>query len=264
MASEEAPARRVAVVTGASRGIGRQLCLDLASAGWDVVCVARSSADRPSKLPGTVDETAEAVRARGGRALAVGLDVRDAEGVAALADGVEAELGRCDLLVNNAAVAPPRPALEDGVLRWLLSVDVNLNAPFYFIHAFRALLEASAGRVVNVSSAASVFPQFGRAAYTATKRGLEGLTEALAHDLRGRVAVDCLRIDLLVYSEGFAFTTGGAHADHEDPVIVSDAVLWLAGLPLAHTGHIHDLTALREQGVVRPKTRHRGDAAGSG
>jgi citronellol/citronellal dehydrogenase len=249
----------VAVVTGASRGIGRRLALDLAEAGHDVVCVARSSRSQPSRLPGTVDETADAVRARGRRALAVGLDVREEAAVAALADRVGDEWGRCDLLVNNAAVAPPRPALDDATRRWRLAVDVNLNGPFYFIYHLRRLLEKSSGRVVNVSSAASIFPSFGRASYTATKRALEALTEALAHDLRDRVAVNCLRIDLPVYSEGFEFTTPGDTSSFEDPVIISDAILWLLGQPLSHTGQIHDVTALRERGVVRGPTPHRRD-----
>ena len=102
--------QRVALVTGASRGIGRQLCIDLAKQGYDVVCAARSSSAAPGRLPGTVEETAEQVEAAGRRALAVPLDVRDDDAVAALAERVFKELGGCDLLVNNAAVAPPRPA----------------------------------------------------------------------------------------------------------------------------------------------------------
>lgn len=247
--------QRVAIVTGASRGIGRRLCGDLAGAGFDVVCAARSSSAQPSRLPGTVDAAADAVRARGRRALAVPLDVRDEAGIAALAERVGAEWGRCDLLVNNAAVAPPRPALEDGTRRWRMAVDVNLNGPFALIYHFAALLEASAGRVVNVSSMASQLPRFGRVSYTTTKRALEAMTEALAHDLRERVAVNCLRIDIPVWSEGFDATLPAGHGfAFEDPVIVSDAVLWLADQPLSHSGEIHDLSGLRERGVVRPRT----------
>lgn len=247
----------VALVTGASRGIGRQLALDLAEAGYDVVCAARSTSGQRSKLPGTVDETADAVRSRGRRALAAGLDVRDEEAIAALADRVFAEWGRCDLLVNNAAVAPPRPALEDSTRRWRLAVDVNLNGPFYFAYYFAPRMAKGEGRIVNVSSQAADWPSFGRASYTATKRGLEGLSEALAHDLADRVAVNCLRIDLMIWSEGFDATLPPEHGlPFEEPVICSDAVLWLARQPLSHTGHIHKLSILREQGVVRAPTLH--------
>ena len=108
----------VTVITGASRGIGKRLAIDLARAGWDVVCAARSSQDSPSKLPGTVDDTAAAVVREGRRAMPVALDVQDEDAVAALAERVYAEWGRCDLLINNAAIAPPRPALQDSIRRW--------------------------------------------------------------------------------------------------------------------------------------------------
>ena len=78
----------VALVTGASRGIGKQLAIDLAENGYDVVCAARSSSDHPSKLPGTIDETAELDRAKGRRASAAPLDVRDEDAVKSLADRV--------------------------------------------------------------------------------------------------------------------------------------------------------------------------------
>jgi NAD(P)-dependent dehydrogenase (short-subunit alcohol dehydrogenase family) len=248
----------VAVVTGASRGIGKQLCVDLAAAGYDVVCAARSTAAHRSKLPGTVDETADGVRARGRRAMAIALDVRDEEAVAKLAERVYDEWHRCDLLVNNAAVAPPMPALEDAVKRWRLAVDVNLNGPFYAMYYFcNRMAKAGEGRVLNVSSFISQHPEFGRASYTTTKRALEALTESLAHDLRDRVAVNALRIDVPIWSEGFGATLSDESAvPFEHPAIASDAVLWLAERPLSHTGRIHDLMQLRADGVVRPRTSH--------
>jgi len=247
----------VAVVTGASRGIGRELCLDLAEAGYDVVCAARSTERQRSSLPGTVDETAEEVRERGRRAMPVGLDVRDESAVATLAQMVFDEWGRCDLLVNNAAVAPPKPALEDSVKRWRLALEVNVNGPFYAMYYFCGRMgEAETrGRVVNISSAAAVWPQFGRASYTTSKRALEAMSESLAHDLRDRVAVNALRIDLPIYSEGFGATLPDEEAvAFEHPGVATDAVLWMAQQPIAHTGRIHTLTELREAGVVRPLT----------
>jgi citronellol/citronellal dehydrogenase len=245
----------VAVITGASRGIGKRLAIDLARAGWDVVCVARSSHDAPSKLPGTVDETAAAVESEGRRAMAVGLDVQDEKAVAALADRVYRDWGRCDVLINNAAVAPPRPALDDSIRRWQLAVDVNLNGPFYTSwHLGRRMRERGEGRIINVSSGAAVMPEFGRPSYTATKLALEGLSEALGHELRGHVAVNCIRIDIPIWSEGFEatlpadFDTSG----FEDAVIMSDAVLWLVRQDLSYTAMVLNLTELRRQGIVRP------------
>jgi NAD(P)-dependent dehydrogenase (short-subunit alcohol dehydrogenase family) len=247
----------VAVVTGASRGIGKRLCVDLATWGYDVVCAARSARDAPSKLPGTVEETAALVAARGRRAIAATVDVQDEAAVAALAARVYADWGRCDLLVNNAAVAPPRPALEDSVRRWRLAVDVNLNGPFYLMyHLCPRMAEAGGGRVINVSSNAVQMPEFGRPSYTATKLALEGLTQALAHELGGRVAVNCIRIDVAIWTEGFEatlppdFDTSG----FEDAVIMSDAVRWLLQKDLAYSGHILTLRELRANGVVRQTT----------
>ncbi|MCH8133429.1 MAG: SDR family NAD(P)-dependent oxidoreductase [Myxococcales bacterium] len=244
----------VAVVTGASRGIGKRLSVDLATEGYDIVCVARSRRDGSAKLPGSVDETAELVRETGRQAWAEGVDVRDEEAIAKLAGRIEHEFGRCDLLLNNAAVAPPRPALEDSIKRWRLAVDVNLNGPFYTVYHLHALLAKQQGQVINISSVASVLPQFGRVSYMTTKRALEAMTEALAHDLRDKVSVNTLRIDLSVYSEGFEATMPGDYSEYEDPVVVSDAVLWMARQPLSHTAQLHTLTGLRQQGIVRPRT----------
>lgn len=246
-----------AVVTGASRGIGKQLCLDLADAGYDVVCAARTGRGTASRLPGTVEETAELVRERGRRAMEAILDVQDEAAAAALTARLYREWGRCDLLINNAAVAPQKPALQDSVKRWRLAVNVNLNGPFYMMyHLCGRMAAAGGGRVINVSSTAAVEPAFGRPSYTATKCALEGLTQALAHELAGRVAVNCIRIDMPIWTEGFDATLppGFDTSTFEHPVVMSDAVKWLAEQDPAHTGHILTLSQLRKRGVVRPFT----------
>lgn len=248
----------VALVTGASRGIGRQLAADLAAAGYDVVCAARSTAERPGSLPGTLEETAALVERAGRRAWAVPLDVRDEGAVAAVAERLYAEWGRCDLLVNNAAVAPERPALADPPKRWRLAVDVNLNGPFSLIwHLAPRMAAAGGGRVVNVSSGAAKLPQFGRPGYTVTKAALESLTACLGHELRERkVSVNCLRLEVPVWTEGFAATLEAPGAfGFEDPVIMSDAVLWMARQPLSWTGQVVTIGELRARGAVRPETR---------
>jgi NAD(P)-dependent dehydrogenase (short-subunit alcohol dehydrogenase family) len=245
----------VAVVSGASRGIGRRLCADHARAGYDVVCTARSSESSRGRLPGTIEATAEEVRAAGRRALAVALDVRDESGVAALAERVFGELGRCDLVVNNAALAPPRPALDDTTQRWRLGVDVNVNGPFYFVYYFAPRMAPGEGRFVNISSGASQMPDFGRAGYTTTKAALEAMTRSLAHDLRGKVSLNCIRLELPVWTEGFAATLPpDIDLPFEDPVIMSDAVLWLARQPISLTGEVLTIGELRRRGAVRAFT----------
>jgi NAD(P)-dependent dehydrogenase (short-subunit alcohol dehydrogenase family) len=250
-------ADKVAVVTGASRGIGKRLSIDLAANGYDVVCAARSSGDTPGKLPGTIDETAELVREQGAQAMVVPLDVRDAEAVEALAARVYDEWGRCDVLVNNAAVAPPGLSLQEPIKRWLLAVDVNINGPFYLMHAFGPrMAEAGEGRVVNISSGASRFPEFGRASYTVTKRALEAMTECHAWELRDKVAVNCIQLELSVWTEGYTETLGEGNYDgFEDPIIMSDATLWLAQQPISYTGHVLTIAEMRDMGVVRPVTQ---------
>ncbi len=247
----------IAVVTGASRGIGKRLCADLATAGFDVVCVARTNREHPSRLPGTVEDTAAAVERAGRRAMSVALDVGDESAVAALAERVYGEWGRCDLVINNAAIAPPKPALDDTVRRWRQAVDVNVNGPFYLTWYFgRRMRDGGGGRIINVSSAAAVMPTFGRPSYTATKLALEGMTEAIGHELRGRVAVNCIRIDFPIWTEGFDATLPDDFdlTGFEDPVVMSDAVLWLARQELDVTGKVLTLLELRRQGVVRPET----------
>ena len=245
---------KVAVVTGASRGIGKRLSADLAAKGYDVVCTARSSSDSPGKLPGTIDETAALVEEQGRKAMPVALDVRDSGAVEALAERVYSEWGRCDLLINNAAVAPPGLSLQEPLKRWILAVDVNINGPFYFMHAFAPRMDD--GRVVNISSGASGFPEFGRASYTVTKRALEAMTECHAWELRGKASVNCIQLELSVWTEGYTATLGeGNYEGFEDPVIMSDAVLWLAEQPIDYTGHVLTIAKMREMGVVRPPTK---------
>jgi citronellol/citronellal dehydrogenase len=248
----------VAVITGASRGIGKQLAVDFAKAGYDVVCLARSTAESPTKLPGTVDETAEMVRAEGRRALALALNVQVEEEVQFVAERVYEEFGRCDVLINNAAIAVPGRTLEQPTRRWRLAVDINVNGPFYMMYYFcPRMAAAGGGSVLNISSGASVTPEFGRISYTATKRALEALTEGMAHELREQqIAVNCIRLELSVWSEGYAFTLPGVDtSDFEDPVIMSDAALWIARQPKEYTGHVVTIAELRGLGAVRERTR---------
>jgi NAD(P)-dependent dehydrogenase (short-subunit alcohol dehydrogenase family) len=248
--------RPVAAITGASRGIGRQLAIDFAAAGYDVACLARSVRGARGRLPGTIDETAEAVEAAGGRALAFPLDVRSEEDVEKAAERVYTEFGRCDVLVNNAAIAPPGNTLEMPGKLWRLGVDVNVNGPFYMIRYFcPRMLEAGGGRVINISSAVSVTPEFGRINYMVTKRALEAMTEGFAYELRDRIAVNCIRLELMVWSEGFASTLGETNkAGFEHPVVMSDACLWLAKQPVSYTGRIVTIGDLRQMRVVRGPT----------
>jgi NAD(P)-dependent dehydrogenase (short-subunit alcohol dehydrogenase family) len=133
-----------------------------------------------------------------------------------------------------------------------------VNGPFYTSYHFgRRMRDAGEGRIINVSSLVSVRPEFGRPSYTATKRALEGLTEALAHELRGKVAVNCIRIEIPIWTEGFDATLpkDTDMSAFEDPIVMSDATLWMAKQDLSYTGNIVEIHELRARGVVRPFTR---------
>lgn len=223
------------------------------------MAVARSTAEAPTKLPGTIDETAALIRALGRRVLAISADLSTEEACLTAAAQAYEVFGRVDVLINNAAISPVGPALTAPLRRWRLAVDVNLNAPFALMHEICPRMAAAGyGRVINISSSDAVSTEAGRVSYTTTKRALEGMSESLAHELLGTgVTVHALRLELDVWSEGFAFTLGpDADTTHfEDPVIMSDACLWLASQPDDYSGRIVTIGELRRLEVVRPTTR---------
>src|SRR4029453_9445289 len=127
-------------------------------------------------------------------------------------------------------------------------VNIHVNGRFYRAYPFgRRMRDAGEGRIINVSSLVSVRPEFGRPSYTATKRALEGLTEALAHELRGSVAVNCIPIEIPIWTEGFDATLPRDYdtSEFEDPVVMSDATLWMAPQDLSYTGNIVEIGQLR-------------------
>ena len=127
---------KVALVTGASRGIGRSIALALAEAGADVVCAARSTEGSPSKLPGTIEDTAREAEARGRRALTIRANVARDDQVEAMARRTLQEFGRLDILVNNAGISAPGRFLDLPVKHWDLVMNVNLRGAYLCIRAF--------------------------------------------------------------------------------------------------------------------------------
>jgi NAD(P)-dependent dehydrogenase (short-subunit alcohol dehydrogenase family) len=172
---------RVAIVTGASAGLGVAFAVALAEAGADVVLAARR-ADR-------LTTTKEAVEALGRRALVVPTDVADADACQRLVDATIAEFGRVDILVNNAGIGTAYPATRETPEQFRQVIDVNLNGCYWMAQACGRVMQPGSS-IVNISSVLGMttagLPQ---AAYSASKAGLIGLTRDLAQQWTGRKGI---------------------------------------------------------------------------
>ena len=164
---------QVAVVTGASAGIGYGLAQKLAAAGARVAVVARS-ADRLDRL---VNE----ITAAGGEAQAFTLDVRDVKAIPRVFEAIRTHFGRIDILVNNAGLGDNHPAEAVTEADWDVMMDVNLKGAFFVAQAAgRIMLAQGQGRIVNMSSQASTVGIRDHAVYCATKGGIDQFTRVLA------------------------------------------------------------------------------------
>jgi 3-oxoacyl-[acyl-carrier protein] reductase len=173
-------AGRVALVTGSSSGIGEAIALELAVAGAAVVVNSRSQA--------RAEPVARAIESGGGRAIAVAADVCDPSQVAALVRAAVDELGGLDILVNNAGAGFVAPSEDLAEADWRRLIDLDLTAPFLCAQAAaRHMLAAGGGVIVNIASALGHTAMPGRAAYTAAKHGLIGLTKVLGTEWADRV-----------------------------------------------------------------------------
>jgi len=170
---------KVAVVTGASQGIGRETAMALAGAGAKVVVAARNE----EKLAALVSEIAAA----GGEAFAVKMDVADAEQVKAGFKRVIEKFGRLDILVNNAAVTRDGLAMRMKKDDWDAVLQTNLTGAHLCIQqALPTMMKARAGRIINISSIVAQMGNAGQANYVAAKAGLIGLTKAIAIEIASR------------------------------------------------------------------------------
>ncbi|MCH8919735.1 MAG: SDR family NAD(P)-dependent oxidoreductase [Chloroflexi bacterium] len=251
MSNESQPlSGQVAVVTGASRGIGRAIAIEFARAGADVVVSARSSEKAPSKMPGTIEETAREVEAAGGRAIAVPTDVTDESQVQAMAQRTLDEFGRVDILVNNAGVSFPAPFSKTPLKRWDLVMNVNLRGPVMCTQAFLPrMLEQGSGRIINISSYLAEVLMPGMMSYSVSKIALEKLTQALAAELQPKkIAVNALRIEVNIATEGWQFLNPNIdYSDWAKPEAASETTLWLATRDPSYTGRVVTIAEAREQ-----------------
>ena len=249
---------KVAVVTGSSRGVGKNIALELARAGADLVVAARTEQVKDPKLPGTIFETAEEIRALGRRALPVRTDVTDEESIEAMVGCALEEFGRIDILVNNAGIMAPGPLAEVPLKRWDLVMRVNVRGPVACCRAvWPHMVERRGGVIINISSIAADQPGGGNISYSVSKDALRKFSEGLAeegkpHDVRVLV----LSPEGLVVTPGTMYHSlseeGPGGAPVEAPEVMGQAAVFLCSeAARGMTGrHFYSRTLLREQGLL--------------
>lgn len=166
----------IAVVTGASKGLGRQMAESLAKEGAAVAVVARSA--------GLLTEVVDGIRAAGGKAEAIVADVTEEAAVSEMAAEVAEKLGVCDILINNAGINNRKSIVDFSLDEWNEILGVNLTGPFLCARAFvPGMKEKKWGRILNMTSIMSHVSLANRTGYSTTKAGLIGFTKALALEL---------------------------------------------------------------------------------
>ena len=172
-------ADKIAVVTGAGRGIGRAVALAYAKMGADVVCVSRTE-ENSAKV-------AAEVEAIGRRAWAVAVDVSDTAAVDAAAKGILESTGRIDILVNNAGVTRDNLLMRMSEEEWDTVIDTNLKGAFNFTKALtRPFIKQRSGRIINIASVIGLIGNAGQSNYAASKAALIGFTKSIAKELATR------------------------------------------------------------------------------
>lgn len=169
---------KVAVVTGASRGLGRSMAIALARAGAKLTLVGRQA---------NLDETAARIREAGGEAMQVVCDQTTPAGVEAIVSGCLERWGHVDVLVNNAGTFRRKPALEWTAAEWDEVVELSMGAVFALCQrAGREMLAQGSGKIINIASVLAFQGGYTVPAYAASRHGLLGLTQALANEWAGR------------------------------------------------------------------------------
>ncbi|MEO9256551.1 MAG: SDR family NAD(P)-dependent oxidoreductase [Tepidiformaceae bacterium] len=237
---------KVVIVTGASRGIGKSIAEVFAAEGGKVICAARTLHEGEHPLEGSLEHTVAGIKAAGGEATAVAVDISEYEECAKLIEETHKIYGPVDVLVNNAALTYFIPIATYPVNRWHRSMAVNVHAPFYLSQLVLGdMIPRKAGSIVNISSGAAIGPgrgpypeQAGRGGtlYGAEKAALERFTQGLASEVYADgVSVTCVSPSQVVPTPGTVFhhlVTGMDDPRGEPPELMAKAALLLATEPL--------------------------------
>jgi len=214
---------KVAIVTGASRGIGRDVALMLAARGARVVAAARGD---------HAADTVSAIGAAGGRAEAGSVDVTDRAAVDALVAGALERHGRIDILVNNAGIARDQLLMRMKRDDWDQVIATNLTAAFACAQAvIKPMIKQRAGRIISISSVVGQVGNAGQSNYAASKAGLIGFSKALAREVASRGITVNVVAPGLIETDMTRAITGKAQDD------------WTAQIPLGRLGSTADVAA---------------------
>jgi len=203
---------KVAIVTGASRGLGKDIAIGLAKCGAAVTVAARSNKERDG-LPGNINETVKLIKENGGRGLAVQTDITNEESVRQMVQKTINEFGRIDILVNNAGIAIYIPTVQMPLKRWDLIMRVNLYGTFLCTQAVLPwMIKQNSGSIINISTHGhrTIDPARvsegivkGITAYEAAKGGVERFSTSLAIEVsEHNIAVNCIKPEFGVATEG--------------------------------------------------------------
>ena len=273
---------KVIVVTGASRGIGAEIARLFAAEGGRVVCAARTLREGEHQLAGSLETTVADIRAKGGEAHAVAVNIADPAECERLIATARETYGPVDVLVNNAALTYYVRIAEYPVNRWKRSWDVNLHAPFILSQlVLNDMIPRRSGSIVNISSGAAIGPgrgpypdpaagARGGTCYGAEKAALERFTQGLAAEVYEHgVSVTCVSPSQIVPTPGTVYHRLVKSMDDprgEPPPLMARAALLLATEPLDRvTGRVtYSQQILKEFGWLA-EARGRGvDTRGSG
>lgn len=228
---------KIAMVTGASSGIGKACALALLADGWEVVLVGRRA--------DALQETAQVAGAASSRAHVAAADVSDPAAVAKLFEDVRARHGRLDLLFNNAGISTPSKMPDETALEdWQRAVNINLNGAYYCLSQAFGLMRhqtPQGGRIINNGSISAHAPRPGSIPYTATKHAVSGLTRAAALDGRAfNIAVGQIDIGNVASDMTLRMASGVPQADGSikaearmDMSCVVETFMTMARLPLS-------------------------------
>jgi len=194
---------QVAIITGASRGLGQYCALGFAREGAKVAIAARTVEEKDPRLPGTIYHTVRLIEEAGREAFPVICNVADISSIQDMTGQVSDHWGRIDILVNNAAIQPPGANADITAKHWELQYRVNVHGPFHCIRSvLPAMSEQKRGNIINISSGASL----GGTPYGGTKRALEAMTEGFAAELKQQgIVINALKPVSAIETPGFLF-----------------------------------------------------------